>query len=64
MSPPENGKPERGDRAMECKLLQVVFAIAGLVLVGFSLAGELIVAPLLWLWQRRVAQAAQHSALT
>jgi hypothetical protein len=47
---------------MECKLLQVVFAIAGLVLVGFSLAGELIVAPLLW--QRRVARAAQRNALT
>jgi hypothetical protein len=29
-----------------------------------SLAGELIAAPLLWLWQRRVAGAAQRSALT
>jgi Domain of unknown function (DUF4345) len=29
-----------------------------------SLAGELIAAPLLWLWQRRVAGAAQCSALT
>src|SRR5471032_742718 len=29
-----------------------------------SLAGELIAAPLLWLWQRRVAWAAQRSALT
>ena len=32
------------------------------ILVG--LAGELIAAPLLWLWQRRVALAAQRSALT
>jgi hypothetical protein len=32
------------------------------IIVG--LAGELIAAPLLWLWQRRVARAAQHSALT
>jgi hypothetical protein len=29
-----------------------------------SLAGELIAAPLLWLWQRRVSGAAQRSALT
>jgi hypothetical protein len=29
-----------------------------------SLAGELIAAPLLWLWQRRVAGAAQRSAFT
>ena len=29
-----------------------------------SLAGELIAAPLLWLWQRRIARAAQCSALT
>ena len=29
-----------------------------------SLAGELIAAPLLWLWQRRVAGVAQRSALT
>jgi Domain of unknown function (DUF4345) len=29
-----------------------------------SLAGELIFAPLLWLWQRRVARAAQRGALT
>jgi hypothetical protein len=29
-----------------------------------SLTGELIAAPLLWLWQRRVAGAAQRSALT
>ena len=29
-----------------------------------SLAGELIAAPLLWLWQRHVARAAQLSALT
>jgi hypothetical protein len=28
-----------------------------------SLAGELIAAPLLWLWQRRVAGTAQRSAL-
>jgi len=54
---------------MERKLLQIVFALAGLVLVGFgfagvSLAGELIVAPLLWLWQRHVAGVAQRSALT
>jgi hypothetical protein len=32
------------------------------IIIG--LAGELIVAPLLWLWQRRVARAAQRSALT
>jgi hypothetical protein len=29
-----------------------------------SLAGELIAAPLLWLWQRHVAGVAQRSALT
>ena len=29
-----------------------------------SLAGELIVAPLLWFWQRHVAGIAQRSALT
>ena len=29
-----------------------------------SLAGELIFAPLLWLWQRHVARAAQRGALT
>jgi hypothetical protein len=29
-----------------------------------SLVGELIVAPLLWLWQRHVARAALRSALT
>jgi hypothetical protein len=29
-----------------------------------SLAGELIAAPLLWVWQRRIARAAQCSALT
>lgn len=29
-----------------------------------SLAGELIAAPLLWVWQRRIAKAAQCSALT
>jgi hypothetical protein len=29
-----------------------------------SLAGELIAAPLLWLWQRHVAGMAQRSALT
>jgi hypothetical protein len=137
---------ERGDRAVERKLLQIAFALAGLALVGFgfagvffganfldlsgnvvmdsyirflkgmllaigliywssipdierhgerislvtcilvlgavprlmavighgvptigiliSLAGELIAAPLLWLWQHRVAGAAQRSALT
>ena len=32
------------------------------IMVG--LTGELIVAPLLWLWQRRVAQLAQRMALT
>jgi hypothetical protein len=32
------------------------------ILVG--LTGELIVAPLLWLWQRHVARVAQRSALT
>jgi hypothetical protein len=32
------------------------------IMVG--LAGELIAAPLLWLWQRRVASAALRSALT
>jgi len=32
------------------------------ILIG--LAGELIVAPLLWLWQRRVIRAAQRGALT
>ena len=30
----------------------------------FSLAGELIVAPLLWLWQRHVAGVAHRHALT
>jgi hypothetical protein len=29
-----------------------------------SLAGELIFAPLLWLWQRHLARAAQRGALT
>jgi Domain of unknown function (DUF4345) len=29
-----------------------------------SLTGELIVAPLLWFWQRHVARAAQRNALT
>ena len=29
-----------------------------------SLAGELIAAPLLWLWQRRIARVALRSALT
>jgi hypothetical protein len=29
-----------------------------------SLGGELIVAPLLWLWQRHVARVAQRGALT
>jgi Domain of unknown function (DUF4345) len=32
--------------------------------IMISLAGELIVAPLLWLWQRRIGRAAQRSALT
>lgn len=32
--------------------------------IMISLVGELIVAPLLWLWQRRVAGAAQRAALT
>jgi hypothetical protein len=32
------------------------------IMVG--LAGELIVAPLLWVWQRRVARVALRSALT
>jgi hypothetical protein len=32
------------------------------ILIG--LAGELILAPLLWLWQRHVASAAQRGALT
>jgi Domain of unknown function (DUF4345) len=32
------------------------------IIIG--LAGELIVAPLLWLWQRRIARAAQLGALT
>jgi Domain of unknown function (DUF4345) len=32
--------------------------------IMISLAGELIVAPLLWLWQLRIGQAAQRSALT
>lgn len=32
------------------------------IIIG--LAGELIVAPLLWLWQRRIARAAQRSLLT
>jgi hypothetical protein len=29
-----------------------------------KLLGELIFAPLLWLWQRHVARAAQRGALT
>ena len=49
---------------MERKLLQVAFAIAGPVLVGFclagvvriGLAGELIFAPPLWLWQGHVVR--------
>lgn len=32
------------------------------ILIG--LAGELIAAPLLWLWQRRIARAAQRGLLT
>jgi hypothetical protein len=32
------------------------------IIIG--LAGELIAAPLLWLWQRRIARAAQLGALT
>jgi Domain of unknown function (DUF4345) len=32
------------------------------IIIG--LAGELIAAPLLWLWQRRIARAAQLCALT
>jgi hypothetical protein len=32
------------------------------IIIG--LAGELIAAPLLWLWQRRIARVAQRSALT
>ena len=32
------------------------------IIIG--LAGELVVAPVLWLWQRRIAQAAQRSDLT
>jgi len=80
---------------VERKLLQIAFGLAGLVLVGFdlagiffganfmdlsgnvvmghgvptvgimiSLAGELIAAPLLWLWQQHVARVAQRGALT
>jgi hypothetical protein len=30
----------------------------------FSLAGELVAAPLLWLWQRHAARVAQRGALT
>jgi hypothetical protein len=32
--------------------------------IMISLMGELIVAPLLWLWQRHVARVAQRSAFT
>jgi Flp pilus assembly protein TadB len=32
--------------------------------IMISLIGELIVAPLLWLWQRRVARAARRNDLT
>jgi hypothetical protein len=32
--------------------------------IVIGLVGELIVAPLLWLWQRHVAQAAQRGAVT
>ena len=59
---------------MERKLLQIAFALAGLLAVighgvptigiMIGLAGELIFAPLLWLWQRHVARVAQRSALT
>ncbi len=57
---------------MERKLLQVAFAVAELVLVGFGLAGvvliglagELIFAPLLWLRQGHVARGARRCAVT
>jgi hypothetical protein len=52
---------------MERKLLQIAFASAGLVLVVglmIDLAGELIFAPLLWLWQRHVARVALRRALS
>ena len=59
---------------MERKLLQIAFALAGLMAVigrggptigiMIGLAGELIFAPLLWFWQRHVDWLAQHSAPT
>ncbi len=50
---------------MERKLLQIAFAL-GMPTIGLiiSLAGELIFAPLSWLWQEHVAGAAQRSVLT
>ncbi|MDB5607103.1 MAG: hypothetical protein JWP25_4003 [Bradyrhizobium sp.] len=44
---------------MERKLLQI--PAIGLLI---SLAGELMVVPLFWWWQRHVSQVAQRSALT
>jgi hypothetical protein len=44
----------RGGQAVERKLLQIAFAFAG----------DLIAAPPVWLWLRRVAGAAQRRALT
>ncbi len=67
---------------MERKLLQIAFALAGLVLgavprlmavighgvptIGIlvSLTGELIVAPLLWLWHQHVVRVSQRAAVT
>ncbi len=47
---------------MDRKLLQIAKALAGMMLVGFGRAGELIAAPL-GLWQRHIAGAAQHRVL-
>ena len=46
-------------------LVAIAFWIfAGAAACGSSLVGGLIVAPLLWGWQRRIARVALRSALT
>ena len=46
------------------RLMAVIAHGVPTVGIVISLAGELIAAPLLWLWQRHVARVAQRSALT
>jgi hypothetical protein len=46
------------------RLMAVIGHGVSTIGILISLGGELIVAPLLWLWQRRVARVAQRRALT